>query len=102
MAEQPPPDSGRLLTFWKEWEAGDELPGRALANLKTAGLPNILEATIAADGSQVASALLTEWSAWEKGRAGPPAELLARLRDAGLGEFLASTAAAQAEAFGEE
>ncbi|MGH9149583.1 MAG: hypothetical protein ACRD0D_09835 [Acidimicrobiales bacterium] len=48
MDEHPPPDPSMLLAFWMEWERGEAPPGRVLANLKTAGLRAMLEATVAA------------------------------------------------------
>lgn len=44
MEERPPPDPVKLLELWLEWERGDTMPGRVLANLKTAGLRDLLEA----------------------------------------------------------
>jgi len=38
----PPPDLEKLRGYWDAWERGDETPGRVLANLKTAGLPELL------------------------------------------------------------
>ena len=40
--ERPAPDLNKLLTAWEAWEKGEEMPGRVLANLKTAGLAEIL------------------------------------------------------------
>lgn len=40
--EIPAPDLTKLIAAWEEWEAGGELPGKVLANLKTAGLPDVL------------------------------------------------------------
>jgi hypothetical protein len=40
--EQPAPDLAKLLAAWEEWEQGDQMPGKVLANLKTAGLPRVL------------------------------------------------------------
>ncbi len=45
---RPPPDPEKLLAFWMEWERGDTPPGRVLANLKTGGLRDLLEATVSA------------------------------------------------------
>lgn len=45
-ADRPPPDPAKLLAHWMEWEAGDTPPGRVLANLKTGGLRELLEATV--------------------------------------------------------
>jgi hypothetical protein len=41
--EQPPPDLTKLLVAWEEWEKGELPPGKVLANLKTAGLPQVLQ-----------------------------------------------------------
>ena len=41
--ERPAPDINKLISAWEAWEKGEELPGRVLANLKTAGLAEILE-----------------------------------------------------------
>ena len=43
----PPPEPAKLLTLWMEWEKGETTPGQALANLKKAGLRQLLEATVA-------------------------------------------------------
>ncbi len=48
MANRPAPDPEKLLAFWLEWERGETPPGRVLANLKTAGLPDLLESTVSA------------------------------------------------------
>ena len=40
--EQPPPDLQKLIAAWEQFEAGEETPGKVLANLKTAGLPEVL------------------------------------------------------------
>jgi hypothetical protein len=47
--ERPAPDLNKLLTAWQEWEAGEQLPGKVLANLKTAGLAEVL-AELSASG----------------------------------------------------
>lgn len=44
----PPPDPAKLLALWSEWERGEVAPGKLLSNLKTAGLPDLLEALVAA------------------------------------------------------
>ena len=41
--DTPPPDPAKLLESWMEWERGEITPGRAMANLKTAGLRDVLE-----------------------------------------------------------
>lgn len=48
MDERPPPDPTKLLAYWMEWERGDQTPGRVLANLKTAGMRELLEGLAAA------------------------------------------------------
>jgi hypothetical protein len=40
--ERPAPDLAKLLTAWEEFERGEQLPGKVLANLKTAGLAEVL------------------------------------------------------------
>ena len=40
--EQPAPDLQKLIAAWELWETGEESPGKVLANLKTAGLPEVL------------------------------------------------------------
>jgi len=40
--EAPAPDLAKLIAAWEEWEAGEQSPGKVLASLKTAGLPQIL------------------------------------------------------------
>ncbi len=40
--EQPAPDLTKIIAALEEWEKGEESPGRALANMKTAGLPEVL------------------------------------------------------------
>ena len=41
--ERPPADLSKLLTAWQAWERGEENPGKVLANLKTAGLGDVLD-----------------------------------------------------------
>ena len=43
MNERPAPNPAKLLEQWNEWERGETTPGRVLANLKTGGLPVLLE-----------------------------------------------------------
>ncbi len=40
--EAPAPDLSKLIAAWEEWEAGEQSPGKVLANMKTAGLPQVL------------------------------------------------------------
>jgi hypothetical protein len=44
MEPHPPPDPAKLLAMWMEWERGETPPGRVMANLKTGGLRELLEA----------------------------------------------------------
>jgi hypothetical protein len=48
--ERPAPDPKKLLAYWMEWERGETPPGRVMANLKTAGLRELLEALVAEGG----------------------------------------------------
>ncbi len=45
--ERPAPDLAKLLSAWEEFERGEQTPGKVLANLKTAGLPEVLRELIA-------------------------------------------------------
>lgn len=45
--DRPPPDLTKLIAAWEEFERGEQLPGKVLANLKTAGLPEILNELLA-------------------------------------------------------
>ncbi len=38
----PAPDLSKIIAAWDEFEAGEQAPGRVLANMKTAGLPRVL------------------------------------------------------------
>ena len=60
--EKPPPDLAKLLESWMEWERGHNPPGRTLADLKIAGMREILEGlvaelpvTVAVDAADAAS-----------------------------------------------
>jgi hypothetical protein len=50
--DKPPPDPEKILAYWAEWEKGEETPGRVMSNLKTAGLPELLQQLI--DGREPA------------------------------------------------
>lgn len=54
--DRPPPDPTKLLAEWMEWERGDATPGRVMANLKTAGLRELLEQLAAAQPEHPADA----------------------------------------------
>lgn len=45
--ERPMPDLQKLVAAWEQWESGEEAPGRVLANLKTAGLAEVLQELVA-------------------------------------------------------
>ena len=45
--EHPPPDLSKIVAAWESWEDGAESPGRVLADMKTAGLPAVLEQLVA-------------------------------------------------------
>jgi hypothetical protein len=45
--DKPPPDPAKLLESWMEWERGHNPPGRTLADLKIAGMREILEGLVA-------------------------------------------------------
>jgi hypothetical protein len=61
--DRPPPDPAKLLDQWMEWERGEATPGRVMANLKTAGLRDLLEAAAAARVEAAAGA--DEATAWQ-------------------------------------
>jgi hypothetical protein len=44
--EAPAPDLQKLLSAWEEWERGEQQPGRVLANMKTAGMAQVLRQLI--------------------------------------------------------
>jgi hypothetical protein len=50
--ETPAPEPAKLLAFWEEWERGETPPGRTMANLKTHGLPVLLQQLIDRSGMQ--------------------------------------------------
>lgn len=43
MADRPAPEPQSLLEEWMKWERGEIEPGRLIANLKKAGLREVLE-----------------------------------------------------------
>jgi hypothetical protein len=44
--DRPLPEPAKLLAYWDEWERGETTPGRVMANLKTAGLPDLLRSLV--------------------------------------------------------
>ncbi len=55
MEPRPPADPSKLLSQWMAWEKGEETPGRVMANLKTSGMRELLEA-LAAPQAEAAGA----------------------------------------------
>ncbi|MCU1501646.1 MAG: hypothetical protein JWM12_1000 [Ilumatobacteraceae bacterium] len=53
--EAPAPDLNKLLTAWEAWERGEEMPGKVLANMKTAGFASILQQLIDSGWSPASS-----------------------------------------------
>ena len=49
--DRPPPDPSKLLAIWQRWEAGDALPGKTMSELKTGGMPELLETLLADAGA---------------------------------------------------
>jgi len=47
--DRPAPDLQKLIAAWEQFEVGEEAPGRVLANLKTAGIADVLK-ELAASG----------------------------------------------------
>ena len=45
--DRPAPDLTKVRAAWDEFERGEQLPGKVLANMKTAGLPEVLDQLIA-------------------------------------------------------
>ena len=54
--DRPTPDPAKLLADWMEWERGETTPGRVMADLKTAGLRDVLEHLAAEATSSTADA----------------------------------------------
>jgi hypothetical protein len=54
MEPRPAPDPVKLLGQWLEWEKGEETPGRVMANLKTSGMKELLEALAQEQGTAAA------------------------------------------------
>ena len=44
--DKPAPDVAKLIGFWEEWEKGETPPGKVLANLKTGGMPELLQSLL--------------------------------------------------------
>ncbi len=54
--ERPAPDLTKLMAAWEEFERGETMPGKVLANLKTAGLPEVLAELVSSGWKPAASA----------------------------------------------
>ena len=46
--ERPATDPAKLLSIWMEFERGQASPGQVLADMKRAGMRELLDATVAA------------------------------------------------------
>ena len=64
--EKPPPNPAKLLSAWMEWERGELPPGRTLADLKIAGMRELLEelAAAATPGEPAGDAEAPSSEAW--------------------------------------
>lgn len=58
--ERPAPDLKKLLAAWEEFERGEQPPGKVLADLKKAGLADVLEQLIASGWSPAADEPTTD------------------------------------------
>ena len=47
--DKPAPDAAKLLGYWEEWEKGETPPGKVMSNLKTGGMPELLQSLIESD-----------------------------------------------------
>ena len=88
MEERPAPSPQKLRTQFKDWESGDELPGRTLAYLKTGFLPEVLAEL---DSTEALGEIQQAWEQWERGIT-EPEEVLDVLKTQGLGAILAELA----------
>ena len=41
--DEPAPDLAKVVAAWEAWEEGEGTPGRVMADMKTAGLPEVLQ-----------------------------------------------------------
>lgn len=44
--DKPAPDVAKLIGYWEEWEKGETPPGKVMANLKTGGMPELLQSLL--------------------------------------------------------
>lgn len=87
--QRPPAEPAKLAAAWAAWTAGDEEPGRTMADLKIGGLDVILADL--ADQSETAKAIFEPWDGWERGRV-TPADALSGLTNAGLADVIGALA----------
>lgn len=85
MDARPAPSTEKLLTQFRDWLSGDELPGRTMSYLKTGFLDDLLTE---AETNEAIETMLEHWGRWESGDTNPEA-VLETLRDNGLEAFLA-------------
>ncbi len=64
MEEHPAPDPTKLLAQWMEWERGETPPGRVIANLKTGGLRDLLEALAVDSDADERDPLSADAASW--------------------------------------
>lgn len=89
MDDRPPPSPSKLRDQFADWTAGNELPGRTMAYLKTGFLPEVLGDL---ESTDAVSTMLESWAGWESGDIGPAA-VLEILRDNDLDTILAELSA---------
>ena len=88
--QRPPAEPDKLAAAWAAWSAGDEEPGRTMADLKIGGLDVILEDL--ANQSDTAKVMFEPWAGWERGRV-TPADALAGLAEAGVADVISAITA---------
>jgi hypothetical protein len=49
MSDPVVPNATKLLSYWMEFERGEEGPGRVISNLKKGGMRELLDALVAAE-----------------------------------------------------
>jgi len=89
--DRPPADTKLIVAAWEKWTAGEELPGRTMADLKIGGLDLALQ--VLSEENEIAAALFAHWSGWDKGKA-TPEDTLAALTADGLDAFIGAFATA--------
>ena len=51
--EVPRPDAAKLLNAWMQWERGESSAGRVMADMKTAGMRELLDELVEAAAAEV-------------------------------------------------